>query len=212
MAIAIDEHFTEGEAAAKFENLHGTFTGIMVLVLSVIPMIPLRLILEANLLTEFQAQMMGLFICTAGLMLCAVSLRFKLLWLTYVSTLPTGIGSLCIFQRLVFSHQLWFKRIGKSNLGSGIFGFGIGIWTAFFFLVTIAFLEIVDVEKLFYIYAGFLFICVAYPLCTIDDDKLKRISLETAVTEEEEEIERSGIELAENEDGRNSGWDPSRYE
>ena len=176
VALSIDEHFTEGEDAAKFKNLHGTFSGILVLAMSVIPMIPLRLILEAKLLTELQAQVIGLLVCISGLVLCAISLRYKILWLCYVSTVPTGIGSLMIFQRLVFNHQLWFKRIGKSNLGSGLFGFGIGIWTAFYFLVTIEFLKIVDVENLFYIYGGFLFVCILYPLCTIDDEKLQQVA------------------------------------
>ena len=103
---------------AAFHNLHGTFSGILILILSVIPMVPIRLILDAKIITEFQSQGIGIIMTFIGLVLGGVAVRFRILWLLYVGcSIPCGVGSLMIFQRLVFNHQLWFKRISKQNLG-----------------------------------------------------------------------------------------------
>jgi hypothetical protein len=36
---------------------------------------------------------------------------------------PSGVGGLFVYQRLVFIHQLWFKKIGKQNLGTEMFAY-----------------------------------------------------------------------------------------
>ena len=112
----------------QFSNQHGTFTGVIILVVSTIPMVPLRLLIDGKFLTELQSQILGMILWVVGLFLGGLSLQFKLLSLLYIGcALPCGLGALCIFQRLVFNHQLWFKRISNPNLGAGLFGFFIGL-------------------------------------------------------------------------------------
>ena len=172
LATTIDSVFSPNNSGV-FENLHGTFTGVIILVLSVIPMVPLRLILDAKIINEFQSQAIGLFITIVGLVLGGISLKFKILWLLYIGcSVPCGVGSLMVFQRLVFSHQLWFKMIEKQNLGAGIFGFGIGLWTAIFFLISSPLLKLFSIDLVLYLYSALLFLCIIWPLLTINDDIL----------------------------------------
>ena len=179
LATTIDRVFSANNSGV-FENLHGTFTGVIILVLSVIPMVPLRLILDAKIITEFQSQAIGLFITIIGLVLGGISLKFKILWLLYIGcSVPCGVGSLMVFQRLVFSHQLWFKMIEKQNLGAGIFGFGIGFWTAIFFLISSPLLKLFSIDLVLYLYSGLLFLCIIWPLLTINDDILDLICKST---------------------------------
>lgn len=170
LSSSIDVAFSP-EDPDKFSNHHGTFTGIIILVMSVIPMVPLRLTIDRGWLTEFQMQAYGLVVTVAGLVIGGLALNYKILWLLYVGCcLPCGVGSLMVFQRLVFNHQLWFKRIGQQNLGSGLFGFGIGLWTVIFFLVSVPLLEALSVGTILYVYAAVLLAATLWPLLTIDDN------------------------------------------
>lgn len=85
-------------------------------------------------------------------------------------------GALLIYQRLVFSHQFWFKRIDRINMGSGIFGFFIGLWTVVFFLISIPLLKTYPVHTVLYIYAAAVSVFSMYPLFTIDDKALLAIA------------------------------------
>lgn len=56
---------------------------------------------------------------TFGLFCGGIALHFKNLFVLYfLCALPCGFGGLAIYQRLVFIHQLWFKKIGKQNIGT----------------------------------------------------------------------------------------------
>ena len=59
---------------------------------------------------------------TFGLFMGGVALQFKSLYILYfLCALPCGFGGLAIYQRLVFIHQLWFKKIGKKSIGAYLF-------------------------------------------------------------------------------------------
>ena len=141
LGYEIDRTFSPNDSHV-FRNQHGNFTGVIILVLSVLPAFPLRMLLDARVLTEFGAQTAGILMTLVGLVLGAIALQHRLLWLLYAGcAVPCGLGALGIFQRVIFNHQLWVKRVGYMNLGSGIFGFMIGLWTAVFFLVSVPLLR-----------------------------------------------------------------------
>jgi hypothetical protein len=59
-----------------------------------------------------------MILTTFGLFCGGIALHFKNLYILYIlCALPCGFGGLAIYQRLVFIHQLWFKKIGKQNIG-----------------------------------------------------------------------------------------------
>lgn len=110
---AIDKTFSPDDYSA-FVNQHGLFTGVIILMLSVMPMPLLRLLLDSKRLTEFQIQFMGMILCTVGLFFGGIALQYKNIYILYfLCAVPCGFGGLGIYQRLVFIHQLWFKKIGK---------------------------------------------------------------------------------------------------
>jgi len=164
LADAINERFSPDDHTS-FANLHGNFAGIIILMLSVMPMPFLRLLLDAKVTTEFQVQLVGALMCTVGLFLGGVSLQVQSLPLLYLGcAVPCGFGGLGIYQRLVFIHQLWFKRIGKQNLGAGIFGGLIGFWTVLFFLLSSPILAAFPVATVLYIYAAVCPVCMLNPV------------------------------------------------
>ena len=164
LADAINERFNP-EDHTSFANLHGNFAGIIILMLSVMPMPVLRLLLDSKVTTEFHVQLVGTVICTVGLFLGGVSLQVQSLPLLYLGcAVPCGVGGLGIYQRLVFIHQLWFKRIGKQNLGAGIFGFLIGFWTVLFFLLSTPILAALPVASVLYVYAAVCPLCMCLPV------------------------------------------------
>ena len=60
-----------------------------------------------------------MLLTTIGLFFGGVALQYKNLYILYLlCALPCGFGGLGIYQRLVFIHQLWFKKIGKQNIGT----------------------------------------------------------------------------------------------
>lgn len=68
---------------------------------------------------EFNLQLAGMILTTFGLFCGGIALHFKNLYILYfLCALPCGFGGLAIYQRLVFIHQLWFKKIGKQNIGT----------------------------------------------------------------------------------------------
>jgi len=162
--------FSDEEGALRFENQHGLFVAVIVLVVSASPMSLLHVIVqEKQWASEFQIHALGLVLLVAGLLVGAASLYWKLLWLWYVGCASMcGLGELFIFRRLVFNHQLWFKRIGAASIGAGLFGFGIGAWTVFFFLISVPLLQRFHVSTVMAIYAGTLVIML-YPILTIND-------------------------------------------
>jgi hypothetical protein len=67
---------------------------------------------------EFNLQLLGMLLTTIGLFFGGIALQYKNLYILYfLCALPCGFGGLGIYQRLVFIHQLWFKKIGKQNIG-----------------------------------------------------------------------------------------------
>lgn len=81
-----------------------------------------------------------------------------------------GLGELCIFRRVLFHHQLYFKRIGLEKLGGGIFGFLIGVWTIIYFLIAEPLLKRMSVGFVLLVYALLMTISVSYPLMVINDN------------------------------------------
>ncbi len=179
----------------EFKNQHGTFAGVIILALSVSLALPLRILLDKKFITEFTLQAIGLSLITIGLLLGGISVQFKILWLLYIGcAVPCGLGAQCIFLRIVFSHQLWFKRINYQNFGSGLFGFIIGIWAAFFFLISVPLEANLKLSTILYIYSAIAFISVLYPLLNIDDNSL--IEKPSAIpTKEDSIIASNDIEL-----------------
>ncbi len=175
-----------------FKNQHGTFAGVVILALSVSLALPLRILIDKKFVTEFTLQAIGLCLITLGLFLGGISVQYKMLWLLYVGcAIPCGLGAQLIFLRIVFSHQLWFKRINYQNFGSGLFGFIIGIWAAFFFLISVPLEANLPLSSILYIYASIAFLSVLFPLLNIDDNSL---------TEKVPSIVPSGEESAKNRD------------
>jgi hypothetical protein len=77
-----------------------------------------------------------MLLTTIGLFFGGVALQFKNLYILYfLCALPCGFGGLGIYQRLVFIHQLWFKKIGKQNIGklSFLFSFFFSFFLSSFF-------------------------------------------------------------------------------
>ena len=68
LAMAIDEALSP-DNPRSFENLHGSFAGVTILVLSVIPMIPIRMIIDSKYLTDYQVQGIGLIVTLLGLVI-----------------------------------------------------------------------------------------------------------------------------------------------
>ena len=73
---------------------------------------------------EFHLQLAGMILTTCGLFFGGIALQYKSLLILYLlCALPYGFGGLAIYQRLVFIHQLWFKKIGKQNVGTYVLNF-----------------------------------------------------------------------------------------
>ena len=62
-----------------------------------------------------------------------------------------------------------FNHVGLKNIGSGLFGFFVGIWTVVFFVISVPLLEILSVSQQFYTYSVVLFLIGLWPLLTISD-------------------------------------------
>ena len=167
---------------SKFSNQHGTFLGVAVLVLLITPMPILQYFLSKKYFTEFQIHAIGLLLTSSGFVLGAISLQYKLLWLLYVGCIfPCGIGEMCIFYRIIFNHQLWFNKIGKKNLGSGLFGFFIGIWTVISFVVSVPLLDYFSIVDIFYIYAIALLLLGLWPLLSAKDTDSVGVTAKTKI-------------------------------
>lgn len=153
-----------------FANNHGIFSGIVLLFLSTAMVGPVKFAIDRKIATEFTLQLSGLFFTVLGFVMAGISTQFKLLWLLYVgAAVPLGIGAALVYQRLVFSHQLWFKSINIANLGSGSFGFSIGVWTVIFFIIFEPLSERLELCQIFYVYASFCIPFLLFPIFTIDD-------------------------------------------
>lgn len=169
---------------------------MIILALSVSLALPLRILLDKKFVSEFNLQAIGLCLITIGLFLGGVSVQYKILWLLYIGcAIPCGFGAQLIFLRIVFSHQLWFKRINYQNFGSGLFGFIIGIWAAFFFLISVPLEANLSLSSILYIYASIAFFSVLFPLLDIDDNSLT-VKAPSIVPSGEETVENKDIELA----------------
>jgi hypothetical protein len=130
------------------------------------------MILDSKYCSEFQAHLVGLILKSVGLFVGAYAMKIQSLSLFYVcSILPIGLGQMICFYRLLFNHQLWFKRINQQNLGSGLYGFIIGVWSVFFIFLSIPLLEICEIYDVIYIYATLSSIFGIYPLFAIDETK-----------------------------------------
>jgi hypothetical protein len=163
--LQLNPHYTD-----DFVQDHGLFVGILILFMSVSLMVPLRLLIESKVITEYCIQLIGLILAVFGLCMISVALKVRSVWLLYAfGAIPCGVGGAGIYQRLIFNHQFYFKSIGYHNIGSGIFGFAIGMWTTVFFLLSRPLLMAMKVEYVLFLYAGLLGISVAFPLLTIDD-------------------------------------------
>lgn len=155
-----------------FKNQHGIVVGAMVLYMSSAPLFVLQiLIIDKKLISEFTAHAIGLFLIAFGLVLGCLSLEYKQLWLWYAGCmLFCGIGELCIFRRVLFQHQLYFKKIGLEKLGGGIFGFLIGFWTIIYFLIAEPLLKRISVGLVLLVYAFVMVVLVSIPLMLIKDE------------------------------------------
>ena len=150
---AIDKTFNPEDYAA-FRNQHGTFVGVIILCVSVMPMPFLRMLLDTKRVTEFQIQLIGMIMQTISLFFAGIALQFKSLFILYILfAIPAGFGGLAVYQRLVFIHMGWFKKIGRQHLGAGIFGGAIGFWTVLFFLLSVPILQAMPIHSVLYIYA-----------------------------------------------------------
>ena len=151
---AIDKTFNPDDYSA-FQNQHGTFTGVIVLCFTIMPMPFLRILLDTKRVTEFQIQLIGMIMLTISLFFAGIALQFKNLYVLYILfTVPAGFGGLAVYQRLVFIHMGWFKKIGRQHLGAGIFGGAIGFWTVLFFLLSVPILKALPIYHVLYIYAA----------------------------------------------------------
>ena len=150
---AIDKTFSPEDYTA-FRNQHGTFAGVIILCLSVMPMPFLRILLDTKRVTEFQIQLIGMMVLTISLFFAGIALQFKSLFILYfLFAIPAGFSGLAVYQRLVFIHMGWFKKIGRQHLGAGIFGGAIGFWTVLFFLLSVPILQALPIYHVLYIYA-----------------------------------------------------------
>jgi len=157
----------------SFGNQHGLFVGVLVLFLSACPLLSILhvFITHYKLFSEFAVHAAGLVFCVLGLCFGCLALEFKILWLWYVGCgLFCGLGELCIFRRVLFQHQIYFKSINRAKFGGGIFGFFIGAWTIIFFLIAEPLLSIFSVGSTLAIYALIIIPAVSYPLFTINDE------------------------------------------
>lgn len=174
LGYAIDMTFCPDDPHV-FRNQHGTFTGVIILVLSVLPAFPLRVLLDKKIVSEFSTHLTGILLTLVGLVLGGISLQYRILWLLYIGcAVPCGIGAICIFQRIIFNHQLWVKRVGYMNLGSGFFGFTIGFWTAIFFLVSVPLLQHLEIQNVLHVYTAFVIPCSLWSLFSIDDNSIAK--------------------------------------
>lgn len=156
-----------------FKNQHGTFLGVIVLVLLTAPMPIVQYIQLKNYASEYQIHLSGVILTIVGLILGGLSIDYSLLWLFYLGcSIPCGIGLVSIFSRIIFHHQLWFHKIGKKNLGAGLIGFFIGLWTIFYFVISVPLLDYFFVSDIFYLYAGFTLLFGLWPLLSIKDEDL----------------------------------------
>lgn len=156
----------------SFTTNNGLFSGVFILFITTSFLLPVRLILDAKLISEFYFQMIGVILTMIGFIFGSISLRYKLVWLLYVGcVLPCGVGGLLLYQRLVFNHQFFFKSINRHNIGSGIIGFFIGMWTVIFFLLSVPLLNAVGVANVFLIYGAAIVVSMLFPLFSINDEE-----------------------------------------
>jgi hypothetical protein len=136
------------------------------------PLFMLQIIItDKKLISEFTVHAIGLFLIVLGLVLGCISLEYKQLWLWYAGCMVScGIGELCIFRRVLFQHQLYFKKIGLEKLGGGIFGFLIGFWTVIYVLIADPLLKRISVGLVLLVYALLMVVLVSIPLMLIKDE------------------------------------------
>ena len=126
------------------------------------------IVVTKKIVTEKNLQIIGIIVNIIGFFLVGLSLQYKLLWLYYVScSLFCGIGSCCVYRRLVFNNQLWFKRINHANMGSGLFGFCFGIWTVIFFAISVPMTNTFEIHQVIYIYSACFIPLMVFPTFTI---------------------------------------------
>lgn len=107
-----------------------------------------------------------------GFIFGSIALRYQLVWLLYVGcVIPCGVGGLLLYQRLVFNHQFFFKSINRHNIGSGLIGFFIGMWTVIFFLLSVPLLDAIGVANLFLVYGAAIVVSMLFPLFSINDEE-----------------------------------------
>jgi DNA-directed RNA polymerase subunit H (RpoH/RPB5) len=146
------------------------FCGVIILFCSIVLMVPLRFLIDNKLLSEFQAHALGIFLNSFGLIMGGISMQFKILWLLYIGcALCCGLGGILLYQRIIFNHQLWFNSIGRHNIGAGIFGFIIGLWTIIFFLSSVPLLNRLAIWNVLYVYSGVCVPILSFSLISITD-------------------------------------------
>ena len=129
----------------------------------------LRILLDTKRVTEFQIQLIGMMVLTISLFFAGIALQFKSLFILYfLFAIPAGFSGLAVYQRLVFIHMGWFKKIGRQHLGAGIFGGAIGFWTVLFFLLSVPILQALPIYHVLYIYATLCPVHEEYHLSTYD--------------------------------------------
>ena len=136
-----------------FNQDHGLFVGIIILFVSTTFMLPLRLLIETKLMSEFLIQLIGIILLTFGFCMGSIAVRYQMIWLIYIGcALPCGIGGLFVYQRVLFNHQFFFKTINRHNLGSGLYGFFIGVWTVVFFLISVPLVDCIGIGNVLLLY------------------------------------------------------------
>eukprot|EP01041_Mallomonas_annulata_P010321 gene10321-21540_t len=178
-----------------FANQHGTFLGVIVLVLLTAPMPAVQYIISKKYLTEYQIHSIGITLASIGLILGGISLQQRILWLLYAGcAIPCGIGELFLFSRIVFNHQLWFNKIGLKNLGSGLFGFFVGLWTVVFFVISVPLSDVLSVYNIFYLYGLAVFVLGLWPVISIDDQDFESKTQPTN-TDDEHHTSHDNLQL-----------------
>jgi len=156
----------------SFSSNDGLFSGVFILFITTSFLLPVRMILDAKLISEFYFQMIGVFLTTIGFIFGSIALRYQLVWLLYVGcVIPCGLGGLLLYQRLVFNHQFFFKSINRHNIGSGLIGFFIGMWTVIFFLISVPLLNAIGVANVFLVYGATIIVSMLFPLFSINDEE-----------------------------------------
>ena len=105
-----------------------------------------------------------MILTTCGLFFGGIALQYKSLLILYLlCALPCGFGGLAIYQRLVFIHQLWFKKIGKQNIGT--FSLLYFIFLFFYFFIFLFFYFFIFLFYIIFVFVVFTFYFVLFVIC-----------------------------------------------